>query len=190
MAPETGEFMRVFPAASVTALIAALALAGCGKGEKQVSAENASLESVASQAKDAIKLEPGQWEMTFEIGKMEIPGMPAGAPQMKQAAQTSSTCITPEQAAKPAGDMFAGKGAGDCKFDSFNMAGGKLDAVMSCKLPNMPGQSKTTMAGTYSPTAFSNEITSSVSGMPGGQTMTMQAKSSGRRTGECVAKAS
>jgi hypothetical protein len=186
----TGGIMRIIPVASVAVLSAAFALAGCGKGGEQISAQNASVEIVASKAKDAVRLEPGQWEMTFEIGKMDIPGMPAGAPAMKQAAHTSSRCITAEEAAKPAGDMFAGKGAGNCTFDQFEMAGGKLNATMSCKLPNMPGLSKAVMSGTYSPTAFSNEVTSTVSGMPGGQTMTMQAKSSGRRTGECVTKAS
>ncbi|WP_162875506.1 DUF3617 domain-containing protein [Sphingomonas crusticola] len=179
--------MRSIKLASVAALAGAVMLAGCGKKADDVSLKNASVETVANSAKGAVKIEPGQWEMSFLIDKMEIPGMPAGSNPPQQA-QKASTCITPEQAAKPAGDLFAGKGAGDCKFDTFTMNDGKMNATMSCKMPNMPGQSKTVMSGNYASTHFDNEVTSTVSGMPGGQTVTIHATSSGRRLGECPAK--
>jgi hypothetical protein len=182
--------MRSIEIASIAALAGALMIGGCGKAKDDVSLKNASIETVAAKAQDAVKIQPGQWEISFAIDKMDMPGMPAGAMDHAKQAQKTSTCITPEQAAKPAGDLFAGKGSGACTFDTFTMAGGKLNAAMSCKQPNMPGTSKTIMSGTYGSTEFSNEVTSSVSGMPGGQTMTIHATSSGHRIGECPAKQS
>ena len=182
--------MRSIELASIAVLAGAVILAGCGKKADDVSLKNASVETVANKAQDAVKLQPGQWEMSFAIDKMEMPGMPAGAHPAAQPAQKAAICITPEQAAKPAGDIFAGKGAGDCKFDTFTMNGGKMNATMSCKMANMPGQTKTVMTGTYASTEFANEVTSTVSGMPGGQTATIHATSSGHRIGECAAKPS
>jgi len=180
--------MRPIRQVSIVVLGAALALAGCGKKD-DVSLQNASVETVAKTAQNAVKIQPGQWEISFAIDKMEMPGMPAGASERMKQTQKTSTCITPEQAAKPAGDLFAGKGSGDCKFDTFTMDGGKMNATMSCQRPGTPGTSKTVMSGTYGSTEFSNEVTSTMSGMPGGQTMTMHATSSGHRVGECPAKA-
>ena len=171
--------------------LAALALAGCASqgGNEQAAAPGNGAGAGAGTSTATAQIQPGQWEMTFAIDKMEMPGMPAGANPAAQPAQKASTCITPEQAAKPAGDVFAGKAAGDCKFDSFTMNNGKMNATMSCKMPNMPGQTKTVMSGTYASTEFANEVTSTVSGMPGGQTAVIHATSSGRRVGECPAKA-
>jgi hypothetical protein len=174
---------------SIAALGGALMVGGCGKKPDDVALKNASVETVAKTTQNAVKIEPGQWEISFAIDKMEMPGMPAGASEQMKQTQKTSTCITPEQAAKPAGDFFAGKGASNCTFDTFTMADGKMNATMSCKQPNTPGTSKTVMSGSYGATEFSNEVTSTVSGMPGGQTMTMHATSSGHRVGECTGKA-
>jgi hypothetical protein len=180
--------MRSIRLASIVAVGGIVMLAGCGKKD-DVSLQNASVETAAAKTQDAVKIKPGQWEIAVAIDKMEMPGMPAGASDRMKQTQKTSTCITPEQAAKPAGDLFAGKGASNCKFDTFTMTDGKMNATMSCKQPDMPGTSKTVMSGSYGATEFSNEVTSTISGMPGGQTMTMHATSSGHRVGECTAKA-
>src|SRR3954470_7360948 len=96
-----GGSMRAISLASTAALAGAIMLSGCGKKADNVSLKNASVETVANTAQDAVKLQPGQWEMTFAIDKMEMPGMPAGANPAAQPPQKASTCITPEQAAKP-----------------------------------------------------------------------------------------
>jgi hypothetical protein len=170
---------------SIALLTGAVMLAGCNKKPADVSLKDASVEKVANTAQNAVKMQPGQWEMSFAIDKMEIPGMPAGANAPKAEPTKATTCVTPEQAAKPAGDMFAGKGAGDCKFDTFTMDGGKMNAAMTCKLPNNQGESKTNMTGSYSSTSFSNEVTSTVN-MPNGQKVTIHATSAGKRIGECA----
>ncbi|WP_420137765.1 DUF3617 domain-containing protein [Sphingomonas sp.] len=167
---------------SIVLLTGAAMLAGCNKKPDDVSLKDASVEKVANTAQNAVKMQPGQWEMSFAIDKMEIPGMPAGSSAPKAEPTKATTCVTPEQAAKPAGDMFAGKGMGDCKFDHFTMNGGKMDAAMTCKMPQ--GESKTTMTGTYSSTSFSNEVTSTVN-MPNNQKVTVHATSAGKRIGEC-----
>ena len=74
---------------SIALLTGAVMLAGCNKKPDDVSLKDASVEKVANTAQNAVKLQPGQWEMSFAIDKMEIPGMPAGA----RAHQRTGPCI-------------------------------------------------------------------------------------------------
>ena len=96
----------------------------------------------------------------------------------------NSYCITPEEAEEPGSDMFAGTKKGECKYDSFKMGGGKLDAVMSCASPG--GEMHATMTGTYSATSYDMTMAMDMnnSQMPGGG-MKMKVRTTGERTGEC-----
>ena len=72
----------------------ALALAGCGSGGKDVSAKDESVESVANKVAAAgVKPNPGRWELSMAMGKVEMTGMPAGAQEAmtKQAGAATTT---------------------------------------------------------------------------------------------------
>ena len=91
-------------------------LAACGSGA-QVEAENASVAEVQAKIKDATgapeMLTPDRWESTVRIEKVDVPGMPpelAERMQKAMAGRTSASCLTPEEAKKPAAEFFAGKG--------------------------------------------------------------------------------
>lgn len=174
--------MRSLP---VLPLIAVLALGACSK-EPTVVAKDESVESVVKKVEAAnLKPQPGRWEATMKLGRMEMPGMPPQAQEQmnKQigTTQTFASCLTPEQANHPNGSFFQ-KGAEGCKYDHFVMSGGKIDAVMTCKQQN--STLKMTMAGTYSEAVYDITVTSKGEVSPG-VPMTMDLGITARRTGEC-----
>jgi hypothetical protein len=171
-------------ALSAMAAIAALSLAGCKK--EAVVARNESAQSVANKvAASDIRLQPGRWESTMKIEKMDVPNMPAQARAMmdKQMniSQTFATCLTPEQAAKPAAGFFQ-KGAQGCKYDHFVMAGGRIDSAMTC---DIGGHRMTmAMAGTYGDSNYDIRVTSHAEMQPG-MPMTTTTSIESRRVGDC-----
>lgn len=179
-------------------LAGTLLLAGCGSGDADkgggsVALENASIGEARTQARDALKLQPGQWEVAVNIVKVDIPGAPpevAGAmgEAMGKRGRTLSHCITPEEASRPPEEMMGGD-SGQCRYENFTMAGGRINATMLCRAGQGDGETRMVMAGAYSPTSYDMDLTMTLSGamVPTGQAMTMQAKQTARRTGECSA---
>ena len=172
------------------AVVAVLSLAACGK-QGSVEAENESVESVAKKVGEAeIRLLPGRWQSTMTLESMELPNMPPEARKamdaQKGTSSTFSTCLTPEEAAAPKAGFFQ-KGAEGCTYDHFTMAGGKVDAEMSCKVGSGPGKMK--MQGTYAPDRYSMAIRSEGEIQPG-QPMNVAMTIVSQRTGDCDGKES
>lgn len=169
-------------------LVAALALTACNQGGS-VSAENESAESVAKKvAASNIKPLPGRWESTVKLEKMDMEGMP---PQAKEAMAKQmgaghkfSSCLTPEQVNQPDGGFFAGGGEG-CTYKHFKMAGGRIDAEMTCGQDSY--KQTMAMAGTYSESAYDIKVDSQGEVQPG-KGMKMALAVSSRRTGDCDGK--
>ena len=165
---------------------AAMPLAACDSGPS-VSAENASAEEVAAKVADAggtaSFVSPGRWESKVTFEEMSMPGMtPEMAAQMKSIqgqVETDVSCLTPEEAAKPKEDFFGGDG--DCTYERFTMAGGKIDAAMTCESGG--STQSTVMKGNYSANAFDVRMTAKGSGEDAGMSMTMSMEA--RRVGEC-----
>ena len=187
---DTGDgFMKY----ALPALMAATLLAGC---DKKVDLKDASVSDVAKATKDANFITPGQWSNTTEIVSVDLSGMPEKDKQMGEAMtkamvgrkQTVDTCVTEEQAKKPAAEMFAGKDNGDCKYDSFTMSGGKVDAVMTCTPKGQPGSMKMTMNGVYTDKGYNMDVSMAMTGGPGAMgSMAFKARNTGTRTGDCTA---
>lgn len=178
-----------------TILLGLLALAACDKGP-EVKVTNATPEEVAAKVKESrageLQLDPGQWQITTSLKLVDAQGMPAGAlDQMKAAMQRSSTdtqCLTPEEAKRPNSGLFAGRENSRCKYDSFEMGGGKINASMRCPGAS-GGEMLMTMEGSYAPKSYKVEAVMSMN-MPGeGQKMKMAMQSSGTRIGECAGAA-
>jgi hypothetical protein len=158
-----------------------LALAACG-GPK---AGEQSAEEVAVQMAD-LKMRPGQWEATSEIMSANAPGMPPETLRaMVGEKQTVSRCITPEQAAKPSANFLAGQGNSDCTYRDFSAGNGAMRGTMSCSVAGIGGETVMKMQGKYSPVAYDMDMDMDVA-MAGGIKMTMKARTTGRRTGECT----
>jgi len=173
-----------------------LALAACDSGTT-VTATNASMTEVAEAARGAVKLEPGKWRHTVSFVSADAPGLPAGMAEMmtKQmsAASNSSneSCVTPEMANKPSGEMFGGTDKGQCRYETFEMGGGRIDAVMLCKTPGEnAGEVRMAMAGTFTGSRFdtTSEMKMNIPGAtPQGTPMTIKTRMVGERIGACDA---
>ena len=175
-------------------IAAVLPLAACNK-EPQVDVKNASVGEVTTQVGQAGATEsfvrPGKWESSVQFVSMDASGMPESARSMMQKMndrrQVLTTCLKPDDVKQPKEDFFSGKKDGNCRYDHFKMAGGKIDAVMRC---NQGGANQVMkLTGDYSPEAYSMQMAMKSEGGPSGiKDMTMNMRVDARRVGECDSK--
>lgn len=169
------------------AAVGAVLVSGCGSRQEEVKAENESVESVAKKvAGSKIRPRAGQWESTMKIEKLEMKGLPPEAKAMMEKqmgmAQTFTSCLTPEQADKPSAEFFQGNRSSNCTYETFSMADGKIDAVMTCK---EGGQTQNmTMQGTYGEEQYDIRVSADGEAKPG-MPMSMVMHMSSKRVGEC-----
>lgn len=173
------------------ATMSLLGLAACSQ-EPTVTAENASVEEVAEQVSEAgggsLRMQPGEWVTEARLDSLDIPGMPpAAAEQMKamMAKQVSGHkyCLTKEEAENPAEDFFSGQKS-NCRYDNFEMAGGKVTGTMRC---GQGGANQTIMFdGSYTPTEYQMTMNSTVDNGPRGM-MKMAMSMNSKRVGDCAA---
>lgn len=159
-----------------------------------VKIDNAKPSEVAAKVRAAASgaefVRPGKWLSTVTIQDMTIPGMPPElAARMKQRmgqAREVESCLTPEQARKPKEDFFAGVDK-SCRYDHFEMGGGKIDATMHCTRDKMV--QTMTMSGTYTPEHYQMAMATKMDGGSQEQGIEMKMKIDAKRVGECDAKA-
>ncbi|MGA9580630.1 MAG: DUF3617 domain-containing protein, partial [Allosphingosinicella sp.] len=133
-------------------------------------------------------LQPGEWEMKMEVVNVKVEGLPDGvADQMKsQGGGINRTCMTPEEARAPKGDIFTGEKAANCKSEGFKWEGGRIQGRTVCAGEGGAGQTVMTMDGRYTPQSIDMTMKSQSDLM--GKGMTMEMRMSGRRVGECTAE--
>lgn len=138
------------------------------------------------------QIQPGMWETTSRMTEVEMAGIPPAAVEQMKAPQTQSQCITPEQAANPAGNML-NQGAENqgCQFPDSTFAGGRINVRGTCQGPNGQGSATMSWQGTYTATTMEGRITVEVQ-TPGGaegqtQNLRMAGTLTSRRTGDCPA---
>lgn len=173
--------------------VAALALAACGSsgGDKAGEGGNGSAEATGSGggggSASGVSLQPGEWEMKMEVVDVKVEGLPPGlAENMKsQAGGINRTCMTPEEARAPKGDIFAGDKSGGCKSEGFKWEGGRIEGKTVCPGKGGSGQTVMTMDGRYSAQSIDMTMKSQTDLM--NKPMTMEMRLSGRRVGECTA---
>lgn len=177
---------RIIMAAAGAALIA-----GCSGGDADAdgakgSGGEVSLKEAAKKAEAAgLKPQPGQYKAVITMTGIEIPGMPA---EMKGhgagMVTTNEYCLTQAEVDKGFEDMMKRGQNGECSYESFNLADGKMDAVMVCKSPE--GDARMTMNGNVTPTTsdFTATMAMKFPDAPEGK-MTFNAKH--ERIGDCPA---
>jgi hypothetical protein len=166
-----------------------LLLAACGDAPKD--ADKKAIATPAPLAPAPVSFLPGQWQSTSELVKMEVPGMPPEMAKANIGKKTSfAHCMTAEQAARPPADFFTNANqTTDCKAENFAIVGGKLDGTMTCVDKRTKTNMVMTIQGDYRPTSYAATMTMVTSGAPGGGDMKMTATTSGKRIGDCPAKA-
>ena len=167
---------------------AALALAACGSSGKG-DGNGSSGASGGGILGAGVTLQPGEWEMKTEVVNVAAEGLPAGMmDSMKaNAGSTAKTCMTPEDAKGPKGDLFSGDKSGNCKSESFSWSGGRIQGKTTCAGQGVAGKTVMTMDGKYS--AQTIDMTMKSETDLGGKPMTMEMRITGRRVGECPAAA-
>jgi hypothetical protein len=95
---------------------------------------------------------------------------------------SSESCLTEADVRKPKEGFFAGANK-NCTYDHFTMAGGTIDAAMTCK--DGGATSTMTIKGSYSPDNYRATSTMALknSASPGG--MTIKASVDAKRIGDC-----
>ena len=166
-------------------LAGAFAIAGCNS-KSSVEAKNESVEAVASKvAASNIKPRPGRWESSLKIESLDMPGVPPQARDAMNSAMAANkayfTCLTPAQANRPDASFFQ-KAATGCTYDHFTMAGGKLDAEVTCH--RGPAPAKMTMQGSYGTDNYAVRVSSQTKMSTGAQ-MNMTMAITSHRVGEC-----
>lgn len=174
---------RIIMAAVATAL-----MAGCSGGNADADGNGeVSMKEAAKKAEaEGLKPEAGQYKAVITMTGMEIPGMPAEmAGHGAGMTTTTEYCLTQEEVDKGFEEMMKRGQNGECAYESFNLADGKMDAVMVCKTPE--GEARMTMNGTVTPTSsdFTASMAMQVPEMGEGK-MTFTAKH--ERIGDCPAK--
>jgi len=109
----------------------------------------------------------GRWQVTIE---MQMAGM-------TMPPQSTTQCITPEEAADPQKALpQAGAAVSDCKFTNYKVDGNKVTWSMACERQKISGSAEMIYAG--------DAYTGSMKMNAEGQEMTF--KYSGKRLGDCT----
>jgi hypothetical protein len=169
-------------------IAAALTLAACSSGGGGDDANKAADGNGAAAAEggggSAATMQPGQWEITTNVTRIAIPGMPAGMTPPMPPPTTVRNCLTPEQAAQPGAGFVTGSGETEgCTYQSNSVSGGRIQAVVQCTTP--AGNMRSTINGQFTATSF--EVNQQVQTSAQGQTMDMESRTTGRRVGDCPA---
>lgn len=175
-----------FVAAAAAGVVAAL-LPGCSdSGAEAGEAGKASGKTAAEAVRDDLpRPQPGLYKTTVTMTGIEVPGMPDGMEGHGAGlTRTLEDCLTPEEVDKGFEALVKQGQDGECSYESFNVAGGKLDAVMVCQAEGR--EVRMEMTGTTSPTGADLEARMALAfDGPGSATMSFTAKH--ERIGECPA---
>lgn len=151
-----------------------------------VTATNASVEEVQKQVADAggqMQMRPGQWEGTMTVKNLSPPGVGSGKPG-ESAVQPLKICVTPDQV-KPGANPFIAQMQEGCKYDTFKLANGKIDATMTCARPEVTLKNKITGAFTadhYQLTSIAEATKESAGPLAG---VRVESAIDARRIGDC-----
>jgi len=164
------------------------ALAACGPQQpssqgKTVAQENDVRADAAAHGADPNALLAGRWETKQEMVGVAKAGLEAQSKREIAAASSASTqCLmTLAEGKRPDANFFAGGEESECKYRSFRMRNGRLNATIICNAT--PGSITMTLSGNYTPTTYALDATAVTSGVP--NAMRTSAKLTGTWLGAC-----
>lgn len=154
---------------------------------------------VASCSRGPDRIQAGQWEMVVQLTSIDVPGAPPEAQaEMRQGLnrpQTTSVCITPEQATNPMGELrrmiAQSRQNPNCQFTDDTYGGGVIRFRATCRQPGGPGRADLGLEGSFTTTTAEARFTLSGEGLPmgpGAQSLRMGATVRGRRVADCTAQ--
>lgn len=161
------------------AVIVSVLLAGCGDGAADAPKQAA---APAAQAISA-----GQWETVTEV--TDFASADDGSPAIdtpKGTRISNSVCVAAGEEKKPPAMLLAGAPEYSCKYGNHYMSGGTLNSELDCTREGVRGQVLMGVDGSYTADTFeANQSLTTY--LPGTGDVRINAKVTGRRTGECSA---
>jgi Protein of unknown function (DUF3617) len=168
----------------------ALTLASCGgdnadsNGDGKVSRA----ERAAEMASDGyLAMKPGRWKMKVEFTEIDVPRLGNKEKQsiLREAAQEASSlsCLSEAEAAKPGADFFSGRGAEQCTYSKFDIAGDRARMTVSCRQGDM-GKAEMELDGTVGDTQIDFDTNLIVSAPLVGK-IKLKGKMTGTHDGPC-----
>lgn len=173
---------------TIVALAGAVLLAGCSGGNADADGNGeVSVKEAAKAAKGEMpRPQPGLYKTTVTMTGLEIPGLPADM-EGHGAGMTTTVedCLTEDEVGKGFEELVKQGQDGDCTYDRFNVADGKIDAVMVCKSQGRSARMEMTGTTTSTSADLSAKMAMEFDGAGKG-TMTFTTKH--ERVGDCPAK--
>jgi len=171
-------------------LVAAVALVGCDSGGGADKDGDGKLSHSEVAAETAANLpDPGLYKISVEIEQLTYPGMPeAMTDQMKKSMSANMAveeCLTEADRADAVKQM-AQPGTEDCSYSKYDLSGGKIDAAMSCKMPD-GGTIAYTMKGTLGSKGVEMVMEGGQQGGDPSAGMQMRMRMKSQRVGDCPA---
>lgn len=169
-----------------------LMLGACGEKAREDAGAGANGAAAPSQSEierlveNAVRPQPGQYRTSAELLEMNFPGVPRQiADAMKQqmsGSQGHQYCLTAADVEKGLEESVRRSQTGDCDYERFNVAGGRVDAVMTCR--EQGREARVTLAGTSGRT--SSDMTMAMeTEMPGLGKGTIRMRMRTARVGDC-----
>jgi len=167
------------------AAAAALLVVGCsgGNADADGSGDVSMKEAADRAAREMPRPQPGLYKTTVTMTGLEIPGMP---PEMAGhgagLTTTSEHCLTQAEVDKGFGELVKQGQDGECSYERFEVAGGKLDAVMVCNAQGRAARME--MTGTTTATSADLEAAMAME-FDGAGKGTMRFTAKHERVGAC-----
>jgi hypothetical protein len=117
-----------------------LALSGCKRQDEVTDAGQ-------------LRLKAGRWENAYNLSQVDVPGLRQShrdkiTSEISKLA-TGPACLDPGLVTAPPASFFGGKGASDCKYDSYEITKGRAHIVLTCTVRGL-GVVETELAGPIS----------------------------------------
>jgi hypothetical protein len=132
-------------------------------------------------------IQPGRWRIAFKFNEIDVPRL--GNDEKQKAMRELETqasgvsCLSAAEAAKPGADFFGGKGAEDCTYKKFDLAGNRVTMQVSCGMGGM-GKVDMDLDGTVGDTQFDYDTKFAVS-VPLAGKIKLSGTMTGKHEGKC-----
>jgi hypothetical protein len=170
----------------------ALALSACSDKGADGSADqgaNGIIDTAEIDYDAFIPMKSGLWATNFVFTDINVPTLGKAEKQrvMNEVAKSASSqsCLTEAEAKKPDADFFAGNGAEECAYETFDVSGKNVRMKLSCGMDSM-GSIDMELVGVMGDTEFRYDSTVNVR-LPMVGKVAMQGTARGKYIGACPA---
>jgi hypothetical protein len=134
-----------------------------------------------------LPMQPGRWKIELAFNEVDVPQLSKAQKQdiLKelQSGASGISCLSAADASKPGADFFGGKGAEDCTYKKFDVAGNRVSMLVACGMGTI-GKAEMDLDGTVGETEFAYDTKLAVS-VPLMGKIKLAGKMTGKHDGKC-----